>query len=63
MNAASLLILAAVVALAVLAVRRNVKKGAPCEGGCCGRCAACPHRCAARAAGIPAKTPQTRREA
>lgn len=47
MNAASWLVLAAVGALAVLAVRRNVKKGAPCEGGCCGRCAACPRRCAA----------------
>ena len=48
MNAASWLVLAAVGVLAALAVRRNLKKGIPCEsGGCCGRCAACTHRCAA----------------
>ncbi|MBQ7251340.1 MAG: hypothetical protein IJS32_01920 [Kiritimatiellae bacterium] len=52
MNAVSWLVLAAVVALAVLAVRRNVRKGVPCEGGCScnGRCAGCPRRCAAHAA-------------
>ena len=44
MNAASVIVLVAVVALAALAVRRNLKKGAPCECGgsrkSCG-CAAC----------------------
>ena len=36
MNAASVAVLAVVIALAVLAVCRNIKKGSPCEcgGGC-----------------------------
>ena len=43
MNVSSIAILAIVVALAALAVWRNMKKGAPCECGCsekdgCGCC-------------------------
>ena len=34
MNAASAIVLTAVVALAALAVRRCLKKGMPCECGC-----------------------------
>ena len=42
-NVASAVVLAVVVVFAVLAVRRNMKKGAPCEcggskGGCGGGC-------------------------
>ena len=33
MNLASVAVLAVVLVLAVLAVRRNIKKGAPCECG------------------------------
>ena len=56
MNAASIVVLAIVIALAVLAVWRNVRKGAPCEcGGSCaslrfrrgrrGGCHACRGHC------------------
>ena len=43
MNAASIVVLALVIVFAVLAVWRNLKKGAPCEcgshkGRCGGRC-------------------------
>ena len=47
MNAASAVVLGIVLALAALAVWRNMKKGAPCEcggyrkscvGGCCCHC-------------------------
>ena len=42
MNAASIIILVAVIALAVLAVWRNVRKGAPCEcGGSCASLRSC----------------------
>ena len=45
MNAASVIVLAAVVACAALVVWRNLRKGAPCscgEGcGCCGRACTC----------------------
>ena len=45
MSFASVVVLAAVVALAGLAVWRNVKKGAPCDCGCsCGECSRCPTR-------------------
>jgi hypothetical protein len=47
MNAASILVLAAVAILFALAVRRVAKKGAPCE--CGGSCKACPG-CRARGA-------------
>ena len=53
------IVLAAVIVLAALVVRRNLRKGVPCEGGgsCHGACAACRRgrsgRCpVARAAGI-----------
>ena len=46
MNVATAVTLAVVLALAALAVWRNVRKGAPCECGCgekcgCGHCAKC----------------------
>ncbi len=45
MSVASVVVLAAVVALAGLAVWRNVKKGAPCNCGCSrGECSCCTTR-------------------
>ena len=45
MSVASVVVLAAVVALAGLAVWRNVKKGAPCDCGCSrGECSCCTTR-------------------
>lgn len=51
MNAASVIVLAVVLALAALAVRRVLRKGAPCEcgdspakAGCCGCCQHCSAR-------------------
>lgn len=42
MNAASVIVLVVVIALAVLAVWRNVRKGAPCEcGGSCASLRSC----------------------
>ena len=42
MNIASIVVFAIVIALAVLAVWRNVKKGSPCEcGGNCKSCRGC----------------------
>ena len=44
MSASSIVVLVVVIALAALAVWRNLKKGAPCECGgqgascCCARC-------------------------
>ncbi len=39
MNAASISVLAVVLAFAAIAVWRVLKKGAPCECGCgCGKC-------------------------
>ena len=35
MNAASIVVLAIIGVLAVLAVRRCLKRGMPCECGCC----------------------------
>ena len=53
MNAASAVVLSAVLALAALAVLRCLKKGAPCEcGGQCRACGCGCRRCAgARGAG------------
>lgn len=63
MNAADILVLLLLAAAVAAVVRRNLKKGVPCEGGgscggaCHGACASCRRgragRCAvARAAGI-----------
>lgn len=41
MNAASALVLAAVLVFAALAVWRNLKKGAPCECGCSSKSCTC----------------------
>jgi hypothetical protein len=52
MNAASVIVLVAVLALAGLAAWRVFRKGAPCEcgstpakAGCTGCCAKCHHKC------------------
>jgi len=46
MNLSSIAILSAVVALAALAVWRNVKKGSPCEcGSGCASARSCLRRC------------------
>ena len=50
MNAASALVLAVMLALAVLAMRRVLRKGAPCECGgsrkaCGGKCGCCANSC------------------
>ena len=62
MNAADIIVLLLLAAAVAAVVRRNLKKGVPCEGGgsCHGACASCRRgragRCAvARAAGILAK--------
>ena len=42
MSAASVIVLVVVIALAVLAVWRNIRKGAPCEcGGSCASLSSC----------------------
>lgn len=68
MTAVDWIVLAVVLALAALVIRRNLRKGVPCEGGgsCCGACAACRRgrngRCpVARAAGILASQHETPR--
>ena len=45
MNVASAVVLAAVLSLAALAVWRNLKKGAPCECGSCGKSRSCGCHC------------------
>ena len=47
MNAASIVVLALVIVFAVLAVWRNLKKGAPCEcgGSSKARCSTCECHC------------------
>lgn len=62
MNPSDIIVLLLLAAAVAAVVRRNLKKGVPCEGGgsCHGACASCRRgragRCAvARAAGILAK--------
>ena len=62
MNPSDIIVLLLLAAAVAVVVRRNLKKGVPCEGGgsCHGACASCRRgragRCAvARAAGILAK--------
>ncbi len=66
MNAIDILVLLLLAVAVALVIRRNLRKGVPCEGGgsCCGACAACRRgrtgRCpVARAASILASQHET----
>ena len=66
MNAIDILVLLLLAVAVLLVIRRNLRKGVPCEGGssCCGACAACRRgragRCpVARAADILASRRET----
>ena len=43
MNAIDIVVLLLLAAAVALVIRRNLRKGVPCEGGraCCGACASC----------------------
>ena len=66
MNPSEILVLALLAAGVALAIRRNLRKGIPCEsrGACCGNCAGCKAHggCPARALAHPAtrRTPQNK---